>query len=114
MLHYKQGVTQDNLITGLDNFFDQHHFIEMGKGRPIPHESWYQTAGYYFFFGHYYASRVIKEIPADKQKKYAEALRNIMLRLQDTDGSWWDFPLYGYYKAYGTAFALMTIANCAQ
>jgi hypothetical protein len=114
MLHFKQGVTSDDLVKGLDSFFDQHHFIEMGKGRPIPHESWYQTAGYYFFFGHYYGSRVIQEVPAEKRKKYADAMRDIMVRLQDPDGAWWDFPLYGYYKAYGTAFALMTLANCSK
>lgn len=102
-------VTQKDLSAGLDNLLKDHAFIEMGKGRPIPHESWYCTAGYYFLFGHYYAARVAKELPSDEAKKYLGSLKDILCRLQEPDGSWWDYPLYGYYKAYGTAFALMTL-----
>lgn len=106
---YQGGLKQDDLRAGLDNLFQYHPFIEMGKGRPIPHESWYFTAGYYFFFGHYYAAQVARELPAQQGRKYLDGLQSIMCRLQDPDGSWWDFPLYGYYKAYGTAFALLTL-----
>ncbi|MGD0090191.1 MAG: hypothetical protein ABSE73_09745 [Planctomycetota bacterium] len=106
---YQGGLKQEDLRTGLDNLFKYHHFIEMGKGRPIPHESWYFTAGYYFFFGHYYAAQVARELPAEEGRRYLDGLESIMCRLQDPDGSWWDFPLYGYYKAYGTAFALLTL-----
>jgi len=106
---YQSGLKQDDLRAGLDNLFRYHPFIEMGKGRPIPHESWYFTAGYYFFFGHYYAAQVARELPAPDGRKYLDGLQSIMCRLQDPDGSWWDFPLYGYYKAYGTAFALLTL-----
>lgn len=110
LLHYKAGgVTLADLKLGLENLFKNHHFIEMGKGRPRPHESWYYTAGYYFFYGHYYAARCARELPLDERKKFNEQLTAVMCRLQDPDGSWWDFPLYGYYKAYGTAFALMTM-----
>lgn len=105
----KTVVTQEDLRTGLENLFKHHHFIEMGKSRPYPHESWYYTAGYYFFFGHYYAAQVARELPADQGRKYLDGLQSVMCRLQDPDGSWWDFPLYGYYKAYGTAFALLTL-----
>ena len=106
---YKSGLTQDDLRTGLENLFKHHHFIEMGKSRPYPHESWYYTAGYYFFFGHYYAAHVARELPAEEGRKYLGGLQSVICRLQDPDGSWWDFPLYGYHKAYGTAFALMTL-----
>ena len=44
---YHGGLKQDDLRAGLENLFKYHPFIEMGKGRPIPHESWYFTAGYY-------------------------------------------------------------------
>lgn len=108
------GVTREDLRAGLDNLFTHHHFIEMGKGRPYPHESWYQTAGYYFFFGHYYAAQVARELPAGEGAQYLGGLASIMCRLQDRDGSWWDFPLYGYHKAYGTAFALLTLQLAQQ
>jgi len=106
---YHAGMSQSDMRAGLDNLFKYHPFIEMGKGRPIPHESWYYTAGYYFFYGHYYAARVARQLPPDDAEKYSALVRDVIARLQDPDGSWWDFPLYGYHKAYGTAFALMTL-----
>jgi hypothetical protein len=110
LLHYKAaGLTTEHLKSGLQNLFDYHHIIEIGKGRPIPHEAWYNTAGYYFHFGHYYAARCARELADPDRQKFLDGLAATMVRLQDTDGSWWDFPLYGYYKAYGTAFALMTM-----
>lgn len=110
LYHYKAaGVTAEHLKTGLQNLFDYHAIIEIGKGRPMPHEAWYNTAGYYFHFGHYYAARCARELPEPERRKFLDGLVATMVRLQDADGSWWDFPLYGYYKAYGTAFALMTM-----
>jgi len=106
---FQAGVTQADMAAGLENLFKYHHFIEMGKGRRYPHEAWYSTAGYYFFFGHYYAARVAHELTSEDREKYLPQLRDVIARLQDADGSWWDFPLYGYHKPYGTAFALMTL-----
>jgi hypothetical protein len=31
---------------------------------------------------------------------------------QEKDGSWFDFPFYAYHKAYGTAFAIMSLQRC--
>jgi hypothetical protein len=99
-----------DLKLGLDRLFQEHHFIKMGQNRPYPHESWYATAGYYFFFGHFYAAAVINELPFEEQTPYRKALARVLLTCQQKDGSWWDFPLYGYYKSYGTAFALLSLA----
>jgi hypothetical protein len=41
-------------------------------------------------------------------------LAHVLLRLQEKDGSWWDFPLYDYHQQYGTAFALMSLARCRR
>ena len=106
---HQHGVGEEELERGLENLSRFHHFIEMGKSRPYPHESWYATAGYYFFFGHYYAARIARELPAEKGRRFLAELRETIIRLQDEDGSWWDFPFYGYHKPYGTAFALLTL-----
>ena len=106
--HHKDLKNSD-LVRGLDNLFTQHAFIEMGRGRPYPHEAWYYTAGYYFFFGHYYAARVIEQLEPAERPAWRSKLASTLVRLQDPDGSWFDFPLYGYYKEYGTAFALMSL-----
>jgi hypothetical protein len=110
---YHRDITLADLQKGLENLRREHHFIEIGKGRPQPHEAWYFTAGYYFLFGHYYASRVINELDdASARDDYRKWLSETMVRLQDPDGSWFDFPLYGYHKCYGAAFGLLTLQHC--
>lgn len=111
---HERDITRDELLAGVKNFREHHHFIEIGKARPYPHEAWYFTAGYYFLFGHYHASLVIAELPPEERAEHADWLARTMWRLQDPDGSWFDFPLYGYYKAYGTAYALMTLQECLR
>lgn len=98
-----------DLKLGLDRLFQEHHFIKMGQNRPYPHESWYATAGYYFLFGHFYAAEVIKELPREEQIYYWKALGRVLLSCQQKDGSWWDYPMFGYHKMYGTAFALLAL-----
>jgi len=112
--YFDRDITGDELLDGARNFREHHHFIEIGKGRPYPHEAWYYTAGYYFLFGHYYGSLVINELDQPDRDEYARWLAQTMWRLQDPDGSWFDFPLYGYAKAYGTAYALLTLQHCLQ
>jgi hypothetical protein len=70
------------------------------------------VAGYFFYFGHYYAARVVAELPASAQPRHQAALARIMLDVQDADGSWWDYPLYDYHQQYGTGYALMTLHRC--
>jgi hypothetical protein len=97
---------------GLDLFFKDHNAIEWGRKRPYPHESWYQTSGYYYYFDHYYASRLIELLGANAKRDYASKLRDVILPHQEADGSWWDYPMWDYHKPYGTAFAIMTLLRC--
>lgn len=113
LLAYERNITQEQVVEGLENLRREHHFIEIGKGRPYPHEAWYSTAGYYFMFGHYYGARLIMEVDDSAQReKYRQWMLDTMVRLQDPDGSWFDFPLYGYHKAYGTAFGVLALQAC--
>jgi hypothetical protein len=70
------------------------------------------VAGYFFYYGHYYAALCADQLDADRARGYKEQLAAIIIPLQEKDGSWWDYPLYDYHQAYGTAFALMTLARC--
>ncbi len=108
----RPGISKDDLRAGVRALREHHHFIEIGKSRPYPHEAWYYTAGYYFLFGHYYAGRVISELDPGERDDHRRWLAATLARLQDPDGSWFDFPLYGYHKPYGTAFALLAIESC--
>lgn len=95
--------------TWLDRLFARNLWLDIGRKRPIPHESWFQVAGYFFYFGHYYAGLCIEQIPESDRPKYQDHLARVLLNVQDKDGSWWDFPLYDYHRPYGTAFALMAL-----
>lgn len=102
------------LRQGLDLFFVDHAFLNMGRKRPYPHESWYQTSGYYYYFDHYYASRLFEMLdPADKEH-YAPKLIEAVLPHEEPDGSWWDFAMWDFHKPYGTAFAVMTLLRCEK
>jgi hypothetical protein len=96
----------------LDNFFREHAALEMGRKTPMPHTSWYQTSGYYYYFDHYYAACLIELLGPDAKHQYASQLLDVILPHQEPDGSWWDYPMWDYHKAYGTAFAIMTLLRC--
>lgn len=104
------GIGEAQIREGLERLFRDHRFIEIGRKRPIPHEAWYFTAGYYYYFGHYYAAKLIEGL-ADK-KDYREQLRSYILPHQEPDGSWWDFHLYDYGKPWGTSFAVLALLRC--
>ncbi len=107
------AVTEEVLTTWLDRLFARNMWLDIGRKRPIPHESWFKVAGYFFYYGHYYAALCIDQLPADQRGPYHDHLAQVLLHLQEKDGSWWDFPLYDYHQQYGTAFALLSLARCA-
>ena len=83
-------------------------------GMVASNESFFQVAGYFYFYGHYYAARALAEIPAEFRPHYQDNLARIIMKVQDADGSWWDYPLYNYHQPYGTAYALMTLHRCRR
>lgn len=86
-------------------------YQKAGVRRPIPHESWYAISGYFYLYGHAYAAWTLEKLPREKQRRLAERLVEAVLYCRDPDGSFWDYPLYSYHKAYGTGFALIALAN---
>jgi squalene cyclase len=101
----------DAIRAGLEAMFREHRFLECGRKRQFPHEAYYFNSGYYYYYGHYYAARLVSELPAGDRANYAQQVLAGVLPFQEPDGSWWDYRMYGYHKAYGTALALMTIAR---
>jgi len=110
-----ESITQDVLNTWLDRLFARNLWLDIGRKRPVPHESWFAVAGYFYYFGHYYAARGIGAIedPA-RANGHRDQLATVLLPLQEKDGSWWDFPLYDYHRQYGTAFALLALEKCRK
>ncbi|TWU65810.1 prenyltransferase/squalene oxidase repeat-containing protein [Crateriforma conspicua] len=105
-------VTDDVLSKWLTRLYLRNGWLDIGRKRPIPHESWMQVAGYFYYFGHYYGAFALEQLPAKQQKRFAPYLAKLMLDRQEKNGSWWDYPLYDYHRPYGTAFALMTLHRC--
>ena len=87
-------------------------WLDIGRKRPIPHEAWFQIAGYFHYFGHYYAALCIEQLPGENRPEFQAHLAHSLIALQEADGSWWDYPLYNYHQQYGTAFALMSLQRC--
>jgi hypothetical protein len=105
-------ISDEVLETWLDRLVTRNGWLSMGRKKPIPHESFFAVAGYFFYFGHYYAGLCIAQLPPAKQEFYKHHLARIILELQEADGSWFDYPFYNYHKPYGTAFAVMTLNSC--
>lgn len=105
-------ITDEVMTAWLDRLFARNGWLDIGRKKPIPHESWFQVAGYFYYFGHYYASLCIEQLPLEKRGEYQAHLASILLRLQEKDGSWWDYPLYNYHQQYGTGFVLMSLMRC--
>lgn len=105
-------LSKKDLRDGLDLFFKDHAFLDMGRKRPLPHKSWYQTSGYYYYFDHYYASRLFEMLDRADKEKYGPLIIASVLPHQEADGSWWDYAMWDFHKPYGTAFAIMTLLRC--
>ena len=106
---YGEAITRHELRRGVERLFAHHRFFDLGRKRPLPHESWYYNSGYYFYYGHYYTARVIRLLAPRHAERLTAENHRLLLERQERDGSWWDFPFYGYHKPYGTAFALLAL-----
>jgi hypothetical protein len=107
-------VTDQVLIEWLDRLIVRNGWLDMGRKRPIPHESHFMVAGYFYYYGHYYATLCVDQLPAERRAFYQDHLAHILLGHQEQDGSWWDYPLYNYHQQYGTAFVLMSLEKCRK
>jgi len=107
-----EAVTDEVLTTWLDRLFARNLWLDIGRKRPIPHESWFQVAGYFFYYGHYYAARCIEQLKPSERPRHQDQLAQVLLGFQEKDGSWWDYPFYDYHQQYGTALAIMSLVRC--
>jgi hypothetical protein len=107
-------ITDGVLREWLNRLVSRNGWLDMGRKRPIPHSSFAQVAGYFFYFGHYYGALCIGQLPQAERPFYQAQLAELLIRLQERDGSWFDYPLYSYHKPYGTAFALMSLQCCRK
>jgi len=107
-----ERITDQVLQTWLDWICARNGWLSRARKFPRPHESWFAVAGYFYYYGHFYAAGCIEQLPPGQRAFYQDHLAGILMPLQEKDGSWWDFPLYDYHQQYGTALAIMSLHRC--
>jgi len=108
------GITDEVVIEWLQRLGDRNGWLDIGRKRPVPHETWFAVAGYFFYYGHFYAACNLELLSEKEAEPYREMLATLLMDLQEKDGSWWDFPFYSYHQPYGTAFAIMSLTRCRK
>lgn len=106
-------VGRQDVSDGLDWMWARNGWLLLAKKWPIPHESFGKNAGYFVFFGYYYAGLSLEIAPPETRARHARLLARILLPQQEPSGCWWDFPMMDYHRQYGTGFALMAL-SCAR
>jgi len=109
-----ERITDDVVKTWLDRLYARNGWLSMGRKKPVPHESFFYVAGYFYYYGHWHAALSIDLLPAAERPHFQDHLAHILLPLQEKDGSWWDFPLYDYHQQYGTSMAVMSLLRCEK
>jgi hypothetical protein len=113
-LYGDQRISDEVLKTWLNRLYARNGWLSVGRKRPIPHESFFHVAGYFYYYGHWYAAQCIEQLPESEQPYFQDHLAHILLPLQERDGSWWDYPFYNYHQQYGTAMAVMSLIRCQK
>ena len=109
-----EQITDNVLKAWLYRLYLRNGWLDIGRKRPIPHEAWMQVAGYFYYYGHYYAGLCIDQLQPEDRAEYQAMLAKILIKHQEPNGCWWDYTLFSYYKEYGTAFALMSMQRCLE
>jgi hypothetical protein len=107
-------VNEQRAVEGFKALQENHDWLAMGRKRQYPHEAWYQTSGYYYYFGHFYAARLVERFNQEVKAKFAKSLCDWVLPYQEEDGSWWDYAMWDFHKPYGTAYAVMTLLRARE
>lgn len=106
--------SRNQLEDGLERIWSRGGWLSLAVKKPIPHESFAQNAGYFFYYGYYYAARCLEEVAPEHLKRHASHMASDLLPMQEKDGSWWDYPLYNYHKFYGTGYALYAVSRIRE
>jgi hypothetical protein len=103
-------VTDDRIRWGLQKFFEHHRFLDAARLMPVPHESWYANAGYFYYFGHYHAALEVNQLPEKEREAWHQKLRRELVKTQGEDGASQDFPGSFYNTTYATSFSILALA----
>ncbi len=92
------------------NYFDTMDRIETVRRNDFHSDG--ELAGFFFFHGLYHNSETNKLLPETERKANAGKIRDILQKIPEIDGSFVDSHEIG--RSYGTAMALLTLANVME
>ena len=101
----RRPMTREDLRLGLSQLFREHHYLDIARGRPYPHEAYHYNSGYFYFFGHYYAGEVLALLGEDGAPWFSALVREIA-KTQAEDGSMIDYLMNDYGRPYGVAYGI--------
>ena len=102
-------VTDAQIAGGVEAFLTDHRFLDVARLRPVPHEAFYRNAGYFYFFGHYYAALATELLPETERVKARGLLWAHIAKTQRKDGAFCDFLGQQYLVGADTAFAVLAL-----
>lgn len=102
-------VTDDVLREGLEALMRHHGYLDHVRLRPIPHEGFHANAGYFYFFAHYYAAKVVNLLPEEEREEWHARLRPHLVKTQRDSGAASDFLGSSYTVNAGTSFLALTL-----
>lgn len=109
---YGDPLITDELLTHwLHRLCLREGWFDIGRKRPVPHETHFSISGYFYYYAFYYATECLEMLPLKQREIFIPHLAGHIMEKQEKDGSWWDFPLYDYHQPYGTGYALTTLSR---
>lgn len=103
---YETPITEADLQQGLSLLFREHHYLDIARGRPYPHEAFHYNSGYFYHFGHYYAGYVLQRLGPKAWDQLLPPLVHAIAKTQSQDGAMIDFFMNDYGRPYSTAFGI--------
>lgn len=101
---------QDRLQFAFDNFWQHYGTIEGVRHTDFHSDG--QIAGFMFLYSLYHTSEAIRLLPEERARPERHKLRERLLQYPEIDGTFLDSEELG--RSYGTAMALLILANTAQ
>ena len=105
--------SEGSRLQAMNNFCTFQSVLEKIKGQKGTHIGKGMTAPYYFLFGHYWTTRCFRTLDRGPARARLGWMRNILLRYQEGDGGFSDWPDTKSYKVYGTALVALSLQQIA-
>ncbi len=105
--------SESSRLQAMNNFCTFQTVLEKIKGQKGTHVGKGMTAPYYFLFGHYWTTRCFRTLDRGPMRARLAWMRNILVRYQEADGAFTDWPDTKGYRVYGAALVALALREIA-